>query len=332
MKISRINSSGVYGQTHKQIAPKDPVSFGIYVRGEESASRKFQHKYTSWFFRDLATLDIAVNYLEKTFPKGTTILDYACSNGQEALSLNMMFKDRNKYLIQCYDTDEKSIEDAKRGEYNVATEIFGEEFLLYNNDATGKQQKELANKFEQFFDKSGDIFDHHLSTKKFKVKDSLKDNINFEQGDIKNVDSAACGQKVGAIFFRNAFYHMLERAETMGYKCTGEGKTKIKDVIDKAYTRLEPGGIFVMGNCLEDSIFRANSAAVPESHLATTVLRDCRVSILKKTPIQEMLEGRGFTPIGYSTVNDDFAVPTVWKKPFKGEIKKTAPLKNKAAV
>ena len=69
-----------------------------------TSEREYMHLGTS-FYRDFDTLAKASLYLKEKFPEGTDIMEFAASNGEEAISLHSLINDRNnvKYKIHCYD-------------------------------------------------------------------------------------------------------------------------------------------------------------------------------------------------------------------------------------
>ena len=73
------------------------------------------------FYRDPKTLFEATKILLEHFPGGCDILDFAGSNGEEAISLYSFLNDKEecKYKIYSYDTSEKAIALAKKGVYTV---------------------------------------------------------------------------------------------------------------------------------------------------------------------------------------------------------------------
>ena len=133
----------------------------------------------------------------------------------------------------------------------------------------------------------------------FKLNDKVKDNLEFRAGDIFKVDEEKTDKKVGAVIFRNAFYHLMdsydgqnlftgdiaeqqreldkefftdEEIESMNEqnesiyakKSLGEKQTIADEIIDKAYNKLEVGGVFVLGNSANENIFIAPEDAPKE--------------------------------------------------------------------
>ena len=60
------------------------------------------------FYHDSEVLQKAVKIIEKEFPKGTNILVYAGSNGEEALSINTLLE-KKLYLLTHYLTSASNI-------------------------------------------------------------------------------------------------------------------------------------------------------------------------------------------------------------------------------
>ena len=71
------------------------------------------------FYEDLPTLKRAVQALEEFFPKGATILVYAGSDGEEAISIYSMLKEPQKYEIYSIDPFKDAIEYANKGIFTI---------------------------------------------------------------------------------------------------------------------------------------------------------------------------------------------------------------------
>lgn len=128
----------------------------------------------------------------------------------------------------------------------------------------------------------------------YKVKDEVKNNLEFKTGDIFKMDEEASNKKVGAILFRNAFYHLMDNYDgdklltggvksfskldeeffdeeerkritnELGGKSFDKKQAMADEIIDKAYNKLEVGGVFVLGNSANENIFIAPEGAPKE--------------------------------------------------------------------
>ena len=90
------------------------------------------------FYHDSEVLQKAVKIIEKEFPKGTNILVYAGSNGEEALSLNTLLNNRQKYKIYSIDKSSKAIDFAHKGIYAIHP-LADDGFLINLNTEENKQ-------------------------------------------------------------------------------------------------------------------------------------------------------------------------------------------------
>ena len=82
----------------------------------------------SWFYRDTATLKNAVENLKNDFPKGAEVLDFACSSGEEMISLKTLLEDA-KYNIIGYDTSAEALKLGKKGVYTLFSQWY-DSYLL----------------------------------------------------------------------------------------------------------------------------------------------------------------------------------------------------------
>lgn len=261
----------------------------------------------SSFFRDYETLMSAVNMLRENFPNGATILDYGCSDGEEALSLYMLLgTDKKKFKIAGIDTDESIIRLANQGVYSIYRGS-ADKFLMpeAKKDPTqeelaeifhktmkhAKEPDEPLNNSPEFYLTYNRMSPKSRKQQFYTPRKRVLDNIEYRTGDIYNLNNEQTEGKVGAILFRNAFYHLMnssdggdlltgdiiddiaekfkdeiaakeggkEALELLFAQTTLEEKQAIADeIIDKVYDRLEVGGVFVLGNSINESIFFAD--------------------------------------------------------------------------
>lgn len=89
------------------------------------------------FYRDLPTLVASTQILHQEFPKGTDILDFASSNGEEAISLYTLLHNKNnaKYNIHCFDKSQNVIDIANNGVYTVYS-CGSDDAFLYKDFST----------------------------------------------------------------------------------------------------------------------------------------------------------------------------------------------------
>lgn len=291
------------------------------------------------FYSDYPVLSKAVKIIEEKFPKGTDILVYAGSNGEEAFSINTLLRHSERYNIFSLDTYNEAIEYAKRGIYGVHP-LADDGFLLKNNNPGHerylsrifhKNFKEIT-KPKQDIDNLEDFIytvklggEEDLFPQKFFIpKPAIRHNVEILEGDINNIDSfpAAKNKKAGAIFFRNALYQ-LTKNDLRGVMQYGDlpdlnlNKQDVLDrLIDKIYNKLAPGGIFVMGTHLQEHLYIADKS-VP---LIDTVLADSKRNIRYITypPHIRSLKREGrFKPLfdfEISGLGNNIKLPLIWQK------------------
>ena len=175
------------------------------------------------FYHDSEVLQKAVKIIEKEFPKGTNILVYAGSNGEEALSVNTLLGKRFKYNIYSIDKSSKAIDFAHKGIYAIHP-LADDGFLLNLNAEENKQF--LCRIFHKNFLETKPSFPiNNLSDpiytmrfdnidlypqRYFIPKESFMKNVSFIKEDIKHIEAFNNHQKAGAIFFRNAIYQLTD--------------------------------------------------------------------------------------------------------------------------
>lgn len=241
------------------------------------------------FFRDHKTLQKSVEYIKDNFPKGTHILDYACSNGEETLSLAMLLEPFNKlknFRITGLDMSTDAERLRKQGVFSICDKT-ADLFLLKSDDDLSDELKPLKEVFHRFFEETyppkqrinnAGLFNYEAKYFKnfahFKPKKGFPEEINFERpimSDIRDVNEYNPSSKVGAIFFRNGSYFLTKNnvAEFLDFPISTEYNPKVEvldELAEKIYDRLDDKGIFVLGNNLKEHLFIApNSVPVEET-------------------------------------------------------------------
>lgn len=286
------------------------------------------------FYRDLYTLVNAGEILRETFPEGTDIIDLACSNGEEAISIYSLINDKEKiyYNIYGYDKNPKVIDLANKGVHTVYHPASHDNFLLRTHQKN-EVYKDVARCFHEIMEETGkpnyeindpsfmNFLKEHpdFDIKYFKVKDEYKNNFKFDVGDVN--DLADLGpEKVGAVFLRNAIYiltnnYALDELEIGSEETTINKEAVINSLVDKVYDKLLPGGIFVVGSNEKDHIYLADDFT-PSCN--TRFIDEYAAYIYKKSPLVSALEKNGrFEPVLYSQCNSslgEIKVPTIWRK------------------
>lgn len=298
-----------------------------------SSETPYKHLGTC-FYRDLPTLSTATEIIKDIFPEGTDILDFAASNGEEAISLHTMLNDKNNvnYPIHCYDISDKAIKLANSNIHTVFS-VTPDKFLI--TESPNKLYRNTSEKFHELMEETNkpdfEINDADFNelvqdykVKYYKVKDEYWNNFKFEKGDIQNLSDIMPQKQVGAIFFRNAFYHLTNNhifENVFEYnvlqKIHNTNRDEvIEEVVSKVYDKLLPGGIFVLGNDEKEHIYQADKFTPIEEFYFDDITDEY---IRLKSPLEKALlkDGR-FKPVGSSicmtSTMNSFEVNTVWQK------------------
>lgn len=311
-----------------------------------TSEREYMHLGTS-FYRDFDTLAKASLYLKEKFPEGTDIMEFAASNGEEAISLHSLINDRNnvKYKIHCYDVSDKAIKLANLNIHSIFKNT-SDEFLI-SKENRSLPLNEMARTFHELMEEipESDVEindkdymdflrsrDKDFYVKYYKVRDEYKDNFKFEKGDIRNILEIMPEKKVGAVFFRNAFYHLTNNhifepiydKPTLDKIWFTNKEAVIEDVVSKVYEKLLPGGIFVIGNDEKEHIYQADKYTPREDYYFDDSTDEyIRIS----SPLEKALrKGGRFRPVAasrcYSSHMGDFEVHTVWQKVDNTKLKR----------
>ncbi len=289
------------------------------------------------FFRDVETLDKAASILRKKFPKGTDILDFACSNGEEAISLHAILNNKNKgkYKIYCFDKSKNIIDIANKGVYTVYNGPSSDGYLISPFVLHDKKYKELVNAFNEIMEETGkpdypindenflkfisQMYEDEFKIKHFKIRDKYKDNFQFNVGDINDIDKLFPDKKAGAILFRNAFYiptHNLALNEFQSDIRTDINKQEIIDkIVDKVYDKLLPGGLFILGDNEKDHVFISDECLTDAE---TLFVPSYFATIYKQPPVYKALtREHRFSPVHKKMINcamGKMEIFTVWQK------------------
>ena len=291
------------------------------------------------FYRDFPTLINVSRLMKETFPNGTDIMDFACSNGEEAISLYTLLND-NKYKIYCYDTSDKALKLAKNNIYMIHDALY-DRFLIDNKN-TDPMYDFIKKRFYQIMEEVptpklsllSKTFDSNINTltvfndeKYFRVKDEYRQNFKFQKGDIRNIMNIQPDKQVGAVFFRNALYHLTNNhpfgriydEETLNKIWNTNKEEVLEDIVDKVYNKLLPGGFFVLGTDEKEHVYQADKFT-PKDEIFFDEMNNEYLRI--KSPLLKALhKDDRFTPVisakCYTRGMGDFTVYTVWQKTAK---------------
>ncbi len=293
------------------------------------------------FYLDIPVLKKSVEIIEKEFPKGSDILIYAGSNGEEALSIKTLMKNPEKYNIFSMDIFKEAIDFAKRGIYGIHP--LAEDGFLISEKQNAEEQK-LSNIFHKNFTEirkpkqninnlSDFIYDikfddkELFSQKFFKPNDSLKRNIEFLEGDILDVSKLhlnSADNKAGAIFFRNALYHITQNDLTgvLQYGLTPNlelNKQQVLDnLIEKVHRKLKIGGIFVLGRHLQEHLYIADKSVPLKDTVPVDNIRGIRY--MAYPPHIKALSKNGcFKPLYEDIIHgfgNNIKLPLIWQNHY----------------
>lgn len=307
----------------------------------------------SWFYRDTKTLKSAVTEIKTTFPSGAEIWDFACSNGEETISVKSLLESP-KYTVIGYDSSISALKLAKKGIYTVFSSWY-DSFLLQKEKSSG-DEKFLQEKFYGMMEEiQPPAFERHINNKTayfnikkfyhdfqekyFRVAPQKRKEIDIRKGDINEIKHYRSQNKVGAIFFRNALYQMtgndlnetIEQRKHFASRPMDNKKEIIEALVNKIHAKLETGGVFVIGDHIKDHLFLADRN-LPKNEVILFKntpffdignrkhISSSDVKLFKESPLKRALEKDGrFIPVGFSKTSLDYGgiqikVPTVWKK------------------
>ena len=317
----------------------------------------------SWFFRDQKTLETSAKHIKTYFPDGADILDYACSTGEEEISLKALMP-QSKYRVIGYDNSADALRIGKRGVYTLFSGWF-DSYLLPNSsflELEGKSPtvlKQIFQKTDELRKKFHEIMyevppsreyrdinnkcgfsnlkyrNKNFVQKFYRVRDEFKDQLDLRYGNFLNVGQVRKERPVGAIFFRNAIYHLCRNDinEILDFNMPVHNITDKKHLmerlIDGVYKTLDDNGIFVIGNHIKEHLFIADDT-LPASKTArlentpfynpNNIHHQAHKSLkcFKESPlISALYKGGRFVPIEFSKVVShgcEVVVPVVFKK------------------
>lgn len=298
----------------------------------------------SGFYRDVPTLVESVSLIENEFPNGTTILDGACSTGEELISIySLISKNREKYNFIGFDLSDDALNIANKNIYSVIQD-FGDAFLI--NSKCSAKENELKRNFYEVMVKTAkpDFQLNHFALERledldvdyFRMSDEHRKNINFQKSDINEIDTFQPDREVGAIFFRNALYMMVNNSLHKGlYDKNYANEQDINraeilgSLVDKIYDRLASRGIFVLGEIPAEHVYFADKNTPRNNRVMIDnipmfdqhidyYMADPEVEVCKVAPIyNSLLKNNRFRPVFSTNTSFDgynLRVPTIWQK------------------
>ncbi|WP_186646973.1 chemotaxis-specific protein-glutamate methyltransferase CheB [Fluviispira vulneris] len=239
-QVSENNISMIESRLQKRLTNlgmKSPKEYLEYLEKNISQEKKaiisIFTTHHSFFFREYFHFeDIEKKYLKNILQvkkdKTIRIWSAACSQGQEAYSLSMLFhklKQENKlnncdFKILATDVDHESIEYAKNGVYIYKDISQVPMFYIHGNWLRGL----------------GEIRDY------VKPKIHIKNSVTFEEANLTKLGQKYLSEKFDIIFCRNVLIYF--------------NNEQIIEIIKNLLHRLEPHGILVLG--ISESINNLN--------------------------------------------------------------------------
>lgn len=281
------------------------------------------------FYRDMPTLIGFSKLMKEKFPDGADIMDFACSNGEETISLYTLLNNNySKYNIHAYDTSDKALMLANKNLYRIHFAAY-DNFLIKDN-ISDPIYLNLKKRFHNVMEEVPDsIIDERISPKilqdkYFRIKDEYKDDFKFQKGDIRDILNIQPQKQVGAIFFRNALYHLTNNhpysrildTPTLNKIWNTNKEEVIEDIVGKVYEKLLPGGFFVIGTDEKEHIYQADKFT-PRNEIYHDEYNNEYIRL--KSPLTQALQkDNRFKPVLSARCSSsgmgDFTIYTVWQK------------------
>ena len=310
--------------------PQSNISFKSYY----ACNPKTHLPASSSFFGDLPTLKTAVSLIEKNFPNGTDILVYAGSNGEEAISILSLLRKPDKFNIYSIDPFKNAIEYAKDGFFSV--HCFADDAFLINNKLKTDAEKKAAKGFAKYLREiEKPQFDLNNIPEEFRalerenpyftferfyqLKPFARTRIQFIEGDIRDIGKFKTERPVGAIFFRNALYHLTDNdlvgIFNHGYKPNTEVNRYeiLRALINDVDKKLAQNGIFVLGNHAQEHFYVADKYT-PKTRQENIRGIPIRLDPLLDTVLKETghFESRYMQKVTF--LNGTLERPLIWQK------------------
>lgn len=340
MKIQTVNNTGNISFLSYQGITEYHLS--------ENKMSKFRHE--SHLMRDFETLIFTKNYLETTFPNGTHIADFGCSNGEEAYSLLTLLNGSNKdkkYKITGYDIIPKVADDAQKGIFKLSDYSF-ESYLKNESDFRNStpEQQFAKTKFQECFEpvpkqwNSFNVYHPRYKAKAKKVNPTGED-INLTLKRLEYMHLPNKNLPVGGIFYipkKGVFDGVIN--------------FEVGDILNLSKKNIpENTGVIIFKNSLYHvigsrmneyekintkpalNLFKKINEALPKDgifilgtlshdHFFThfdfnesnsfTYQNGKQIKVFNTSPIHNELRNAGFEPIFYEFANA--YLPSVWKK------------------
>lgn len=176
----------------------------VLLSGDGFAYKWGSIKNYTTLFRNFTVFKELPNFLEKEYPNGAKIYDYACSRGHEASSIVIGILD--------------SLSPQKAKQYLPIYAFDNNQKILQMNDNHSLKLDEDEIRIFKWFENSdiNDYFKHlrHSSTSDqelYKMRDKLSDNISFDYGDVfEDLENQKFSNEPCILFFRNAWQFLTE--------------------------------------------------------------------------------------------------------------------------
>lgn len=237
----------------------------------------------SWLFRDMAAFEATVEFVQASRPgaaRPLRILSLPCASGEEPYSIAMALRDagvsKEAFSIDAFDLSAACIARAKAG--------------VYGRNAF--RAPDLGFRERYFSQLDGDAY---------RIIDSLREQINFKQGNLLQFDAAQYADYYDVIFCRNLLIYF--DAETT------------KAAIDKLATILRDDGMLLAGYAEVPAFRQHGFETLPQRQAFALRKRAAGTAHAPAPASTPMAAPRGVRPAAPKPAAVDPAAPAINLKP-----------------
>lgn len=197
LNISSLGKNSIKKALSRRMKSTSESSFYAYISLIKNSTKELNEFIDevaineTWFYRDEAPFTALSNYsltcLKKRPNEPVRLLSIPCSTGEEPYSMAISLLEagltESQYLIDAIDISARSLATAKEGIYT-------------KNSFRGHSKRFQSRYFDQF-EKSS-----------YAVKTHVKNNVNFNKGNLLNLCAARTSKPYNVIFCRNLLIYL----------------------------------------------------------------------------------------------------------------------------